>query len=33
MPRPKNKQELIIAANSNYEKLIAMINTGEEIRI
>lgn len=25
MPRPKNKQELITAANTNYEKLIAMI--------
>ena len=25
MPRPKNKEELIQATNSNYEKLLAMI--------
>ena len=25
MPRPKNKEELIVAANTNYEKLLAMI--------
>lgn len=25
MPRPKNKEELIAAANTNYDKLLAMI--------
>ena len=25
MPRPKNKEELITAANTNYEKLLSMI--------
>lgn len=32
MPRPKNKEELISAANTNYEKLLAMIEkrTDEE---
>ena len=25
MPRPKNKEELINAANTNYEKLLTMI--------
>ena len=27
MPRPKNKEELIIAANTNYEKLLTMIES------
>ena len=32
MPRPKNKEELITAANTNYEKLLTMIEnrTDEE---
>ena len=31
MPRPKNKEELITAANTNYEKLLTMI-TGQMLR-
>lgn len=30
MPRPKNKEELITAANTNYEKLMAMIENRTE---
>ncbi len=30
MPRPRNKADLIVAANDNYEKLLAMISTRTE---
>lgn len=33
MPRPKNKEELVTAANTNYEKLLALIENRTEAEI
>lgn len=33
MPRPKNKEELIVAANTNYEKLLSLIEKRSEAEI